>query len=63
MYGLQKGSPSLTSIISAFGRAYHSRFDQPKVFDDYLAERLISEDEYEEIKANMIQGIGFLTKN
>ncbi|WYQ41536.1 class I SAM-dependent methyltransferase [Bacillus sp. FSL W7-1321] len=59
---MQKGSPSLTSIISAFGRAYHSRFDQPKIFDDYLAERLISEDEYEEIKANMIQGIGFFNE-
>lgn len=59
---MQKGNPSLTSIISAFGRAYHSQFDQPKIFDDYLAERLISEDEYEDIKVNMIQGIGFFNQ-
>jgi methyltransferase (TIGR00027 family) len=53
---------SLTSLISAFSRAYHSQFDTPKIFDDDLAKELISQAEFDRIKENMIQGISFFSK-
>lgn len=59
---MQEGESSLTSLISAFGRAYHSQVDTPKIFDDYMAKRLISQKEYNDIKENMIQGIQFFNK-
>ncbi|MCT1577291.1 class I SAM-dependent methyltransferase [Oceanobacillus kimchii] len=53
---------SLTSLIAAFGRAYHSQFDTPKIFNDYLAKDLFSQKEFNDIKANMVQGIQFFNK-
>ncbi|MET3699790.1 methyltransferase (TIGR00027 family) [Bacillus oleivorans] len=50
---------SLTSLISAFGRAYHSQFDTPKIFDDYLAKNLLTQKEFNDIKENMVRGIQF----
>ncbi len=38
----EKGESSITSLVSAFGRAYHSEFDSPKIFDDYVAKEFIS---------------------
>lgn len=60
---MKKGESSLTSLISAFGRAYHSQFDTPKVFNDYIAKDLISEKEFHDIKENMVQGIHFFNKD
>lgn len=56
-------SESLTSLVSAFGRAYHSQFDTPKIFDDFIAKELITENEFTDIKKNMIQGIQFFNKD
>lgn len=50
---------SLTSLISAFGRAYHHLFDTPLIFDDFIAPKLLSAQEFEAIKMNMIKGIDF----
>ncbi|MGG1220188.1 class I SAM-dependent methyltransferase [Priestia endophytica] len=60
---MKKDESSLTSLISTFGRAYHSQFDTPKIFDDYLAKELISQQEFNNIKENMIQGIHFFNKD
>lgn len=59
---MNKGESSLTSLISAFSRAYHRQFDTPKIFDDYLAKELITQKEFHDIQTNMIQGIQFLNK-
>ena len=59
---MNKDESSLTSLISAFGRAYHSQFDTPKIFDDHIAKKLISPKEYNDIKENMVQGIPFFNK-
>jgi O-methyltransferase involved in polyketide biosynthesis len=56
---MEKNESSLTSLISAFGRAYHSKYDTPKIFDDYIAKDLITQKEFEDIRKNMIQGIQF----
>ncbi|KAA6452074.1 class I SAM-dependent methyltransferase [Bacillus swezeyi] len=60
---MKRDESSLTSFISAFGRAYHSQFDEPKIFDDHIAKDLISQHEFHDIKENMIQGIQFFNKD
>lgn len=60
---MKKDKSSLTSLISAFGRAYHSQFDTPKIFNDYIAKDLISQKEFNDIKENMVQGIHFFNKD
>ncbi len=35
-------SSSMTSLMSAFGRAYHSENESNPVFNDFLAKRLMS---------------------
>ncbi|MGF9915865.1 class I SAM-dependent methyltransferase [Paenibacillus ehimensis] len=54
---------SLTSLISAFGRAYHSQYDTPKIFDDFLAVNLISQQEFSDIREHMIRGIPFFNQD
>ncbi|WP_395760600.1 class I SAM-dependent methyltransferase [Bacillus sp. 3G2] len=56
---MKKGEASVTSLVSAFGRAYHSEFDLPKIFDDYVAKDFISQKERNDIETNMVQGIHF----
>lgn len=56
---MKPNESSLTSLVSAFGRAYHSQYDTPKIFDDFLAFDLISPQEFSDIRENMIQGIPF----
>ncbi|MDZ5473389.1 class I SAM-dependent methyltransferase [Bacillus sp. 31A1R] len=56
---MKKNESSLTSLISAFGRAYHSKFDEPKIFDDFISAELITEEEFAGISKNMINGISF----
>ena len=58
-YVREKGEASITSLVSAFGRAYHSEFDNPKIFDDYVAKEFISQKERNDIEMNMVQGIHF----
>lgn len=59
---VKKGEASVTSLVSAFGRAYHSEFDSSKIFDDYVAKDLISQKERNNIEKNMVQGIHFSIK-
>lgn len=56
---VKKGEASITSLVSAFGRSYHSEFDNPKIFDDYVAKEFISQKERNDIEMNMVQGIHF----
>lgn len=56
---VKKGEASVTSLVSAFGRAYHSEFDRPKIFDDYVAKDFIPQKEHNDIEMNMVQGIHF----
>jgi methyltransferase (TIGR00027 family) len=59
---MEKNKASVTSLVSAFSRAYHSEFDTPKIFDDFLAKTLITEQEYTEIRENMLKGISFFNQ-
>ncbi|WP_438497572.1 class I SAM-dependent methyltransferase [Paenibacillus sp. IHBB 3054] len=59
---MKTNESSLTSLISAFGRAYHSKYDAPKIFDDFIAKDLITAKEFTDISENMIQGISFFNQ-
>ncbi|MBM7655277.1 class I SAM-dependent methyltransferase [Neobacillus cucumis] len=59
---MKANESSVTSLVSAFGRAYHSKHDTPKVFDDFFAEKLITEKELADISENMIKGISFFNR-
>lgn len=59
---MKKNESSLTSLISAFGRAYHSKNDTPKIFNDFIAKDLITQKEFDDISENMIKGIEFFNK-
>ncbi|MFC4075945.1 class I SAM-dependent methyltransferase [Salinithrix halophila] len=41
---MKENQVSLTAIMTAYLRAYHATNDAPKIFDDFLAERLIPEE-------------------
>ncbi|XJZ27508.1 class I SAM-dependent methyltransferase [Bacillota bacterium Lsc_1132] len=56
---MKKNESSLTSLIAAFGRTYHSKNDTPKIFDDFIAKDLITQREFADISQNMIKGIQF----
>ena len=54
-----ENKPSLTALISLFGRVYHAEHDEPVIFDDALSRQLMTADEYEQIKSYMLGGIDF----
>lgn len=54
-----KNEASITSLMSAFGRAYHSANESNPVFDDFEARSLISDEEYEKIGNYILGGIDF----
>lgn len=43
--------------MSAFARAYHARYDRPKIFDDYFVEALLSTDELALLSDNLGQAL------
>ncbi|TQS75044.1 class I SAM-dependent methyltransferase [Ornithinibacillus gellani] len=56
---MKENESSLTSLVSAFGRAYHRKFDEPKIMDDTLAEKLLTQSEFIRIGENMVNGIKY----
>ena len=56
---MKQNESSITSLISAFGRAYHSQNDSPLIFDDFMARVLITAQEFSDISNNMVRGIHF----
>ena len=60
---MKSNESSLTSLVSAFSRAYHSKYDTPKIFDDFIAKVIITDKEFHDISQNMIQGVRFFSKD
>ena len=54
---------SMTALVSAFARAYHATNNDLKIFNDYLAKVILSEQEYNQIASSMSQGIKFLIQH
>ena len=51
----------MTSLVSAFSRAFHVKEDQPIIFNDFIAKDFLSPEEYQAISANMANGINFFS--
>lgn len=50
---------SITALMSAFARAYHTRCEQRPIFTDDIAEKLMSAEEYQQISQYVSSGIDF----
>lgn len=50
---------SMTALVSAFSRAYHSLNNKVKIFDDYMATDILTKEEYDQIAFNMAKGISY----
>ncbi len=51
---------SITSLMSAFGRAYHAENSANPVFADTAAKELMTEEEYRNVGSYLLSGIDFL---
>ena len=50
---------SMTALVSAFTRAYHAGREGAKIYKDRYARRLLSDQEYAQIAAQMAAGVSF----
>lgn len=50
---------SLTALISAFGRAYHSINNEPRIFDDFLAKSMMTEETFDFIGHSLANTLAF----
>ncbi len=51
--------PSTSALISAFGRAYHATHAQQKIFDDFLADKLFTDQERALFTENLARAFAF----
>ena len=58
---MKNNESSMTSLVSAFSRAFHVKEDQPIIFNDFIAKDFLSPEEYQAISANMANGINFFS--
>ena len=54
---------NMTALVSCFARSYHKKNNEVKIFDDYFAEKILSDDEYNSISSNMTNGINYFNPN
>jgi methyltransferase (TIGR00027 family) len=50
---------SMTALVSAFARWYHTEHNEVRIFDDCVAGKILTDDEKQQISFNMGNGIGF----
>ena len=50
---------SITALMSAFGRAFHTGNENHPVFTDYLAKELMTEEEYAAVQGYVLGGVQF----
>ncbi|MGM9834288.1 MAG: class I SAM-dependent methyltransferase [Bacilli bacterium] len=54
---------NMTAMVSCFAKAYHYKNNKCKIFSDPIAEKILSEEEYNSIANNMTEGIKFFNPN
>lgn len=54
---------NMTALVSCFSRAYHNKNNEIKIYEDNLAEKILSTEEYNNISINMSNGIKFFNPN
>lgn len=50
---------SITALMSAFGRAWHTEHEENPIFSDYKAKTLLTDEEYKMMSAYILSGIDF----
>ena len=50
---------SITALMSSFGRAFHAENEEHPVFADYLAKKLMTEEEYAAVQGYILSGAQF----
>lgn len=50
---------SMTALICAFSRAYHSEHKKVKVYDDHVAKALLTDAIYQQVSNSLLEGIQF----
>lgn len=50
---------NMTALISCFARCYHTENSNIKIYDDVLARKILSDEEYKNISFSMTSGISF----
>ena len=58
---MKQNESSLTSLVSAFSRAFHVKQDTPVIFNDTFAHNFLTNEEYDAISQNMARGIAFFS--
>ena len=58
---MKNNESSMTSLVSAFSRAFHVKEDLPIIFNDFIAKDFLSPEEYQAISTNMANGITFFS--
>lgn len=56
---MEQNQPSVSALISAFGRAYHATHAQDKIFDDFLADRLFTDEQRALFTDNLSRAFAF----
>ena len=50
---------SMTALVSAFARAYHAENNEVKIFNDNIAKKLLTDEEYRQISKSMSDAVAF----
>ncbi|HZQ09428.1 MAG TPA: class I SAM-dependent methyltransferase [Anaerolineae bacterium] len=56
---MEQNKPSVSALIAAFSRGYHATHDEPKIFDDFLADQLFTPDERTLFEHNLSEALKF----
>lgn len=56
---MENNNSSMTALVCLFARAYHSLYDSPKIFNDYLARQFLTDEEFLQISEHMANGLSF----
>ena len=54
---------NMTALVSCFARSYHYKNYKYRIFNDSVAEKILSKEEYNSIASNMTNGINFFNPN
>ena len=54
---------NMTALVSCFARCYHYKNNKYRIFSDNIAEKILSDEEYNSIAMNMSNGINFFNPN
>jgi len=56
---MDEGRFSVTALVNAYVRAHHALYVAPKIFDDPIARRLFTDDQFSEIGKKLAAGLPF----